>query len=366
MAESNASIRTIAAAVERERLPWTPGPTALTGLPPDEQRQYLGLIVTPEEQEQLAAETQRLAARERSMFAVAAPPPAFDWRNVGGQNYVTPVRNQGGCGSCVSFCTCAVIESAVRIKLQNPTYNITLSPGFLQFCGGGSCAGWGLTSGLDFAKNTGVTDEACMPYQAPPDMNCATSRCADWQDRLTKISSYTGHATMDARKNAIATIGPVLAGMAVYDDFYAYTSGVYVKTSSATFEGYHCICVVGYDDAQQCWIIKNSWGPNWGQGGFVHLRYNQPDLLIDTSWPMHAVEVPVSTTWFTNVAVTQTYATRDAQNAWAYFQGLGWRKIQPGTGGAVTNMLSIFAAAVANGIPVRIYADANFVYQVYL
>jgi C1A family cysteine protease len=279
--------------------------------------------------------------------------------------YVTPVKNQGACGSCVSFCTCATIESAIRLKLKNPAHAIDLSEGFLQFCGGGSCNGWGLTSGLDFAKSTGVTDEACMPYQ-PTNMNCTASRCSDWQNRLTKITNYSGHATMDARKTAIATIGPVLAGMAVFNDFFAYASGVYVKTAGSTLAGYHCICVVGYDDSQQCWILKNSWGPNWGDSGFCRIRYNQSDLLIDSAWMFYSVDVAVQPMWQSNVTVTQTYATPHSQNAWAHFQNLGWRKIQTGSPDGVTNMLVLFAQARADGRPVTIYVDGDFVYRAYM
>jgi len=364
-------IQTIAAAIAHEELPWTAGPTALTGLPPEEQRKYLGVLVDDAELQRLMLEGRRAAALERTLDVAAfGAPAAVDWRNNGG-NYVTPIKNQGACGSCVSFCTCAVIESAVRIKLQNPNYNIDLSEGFLQFCGGGSCDGWGLTSGLDFAKSTGVTDEACMPYTAGggANMNCAASRCSDWQNRLTKIASYTNHATMDARKNVIATSGPVLAGMEVWDDFFAYRGGVYVKSATASRlspPGYHCVCVVGYDDAQQCWIIKNSWGTGWGESGFMRMRYGQADLLIDTSWTFSSVVVQLQAGWQSNVTVTQVYATRDSQNAWAYFQGLGWRRIQTGTPDGVTNMLLLFAQAVAKNKQVTMYVDGDFVYQAYL
>jgi len=365
MPNDQTDVQKITAAIESEGLKWTAGPTELTSLPPEEQRQRLGLIVTPEERQRLESERQRIAAREQSMRAeIFGAPTSMDWRNNGG-NYVTLIKNQLSCGSCVSFCSCAVIESAVRIKLQNPAYEIDLSEGFLQFCGGGSCGGWGLTSGLDFAQSTGVTDEACMPYQ-PVDMDCASSRCSDWQNRLTKISSYTPYATMDARKNAIATLGPVLAGMAVYNDFFAYTGGIYQKTAGSTLSGYHCICVVGYDDSQQCWLLKNSWGSNWGESGFCRLAYGQSDLLIDSSWMFYSVVVQIQAAWYSNVTVSQAYASRDSQNAWAYIQGQGWRKIATGAPDGVTNMLALFAQAVARNKPVTIYADGDFVYQAYL
>jgi hypothetical protein len=363
MAEGEALVESVAGEIQSEGLPWTAAPNELTALPQAERVKHLGLIITPEEQARLAAETAQMAAQEQLAFgAEFAAPTAVNWQS---QGYVTPVKNQGGCGSCVSFCSCSVIESAVRIKLQNPSYAIDLSEGFMQFCGGGNCNGWGLTSGLDYAKSTGVTDEACMPYQAQ-NMNCAASRCSDWQNRLTKITNYSGHATMAARKDAIANIGPVLAGMAVFNDFFAYSSGMYVKTSGSGFAGYHCISVVGYDDNQQCWIIKNSWGTGWGESGFCRIRYNQADLLIDTDWMFYTVAVTVQPVWYSNVTVTQTFATVHSQNAWAYFQGIGWRRIQTGSADGVTNLLALFAEAVANNRPVHIVADGTFVYQGYL
>lgn len=357
-------IQAINDAIQRDGLSWTAVPNEITDLAPEERRKLLGVKADAAELQRLNNERLMFAQREGVAAASFGAPAAIDWRNNNG-NWVTPVKNQGGCGSCVAFCTCATMESAVRIKLNNAGYAVDLSEAFCQFCGGGSCGGWGLTSGLDFAKSTGVTDEACMPYQ-PVDMNCGASRCSDWQNRLTKISNYTGYSSMSARKDAIATRGPLLAGMAVYSDFYAVGSSVYVKTSSATLEGYHCICVVGYSDAEQCWILKNSWGTGWGSGGFCKVRYNQADLLIDTSWAFYSVDIQILPAWHSNVTVSQVFASRDSQNGWAYFAGLGWRKIQTGAADGVTNMLVLFAEAVANGKKVTVYMDGNNVFQAYL
>jgi len=363
VANGQTNVQAISAAIEREGLSWKAAPNEVTALPRAEQIKRLGVIVTPQEQQKLAADKRDAEAREK-FGAVVGAPVAVDWRNKGG-NWVTSVKNQGGCGSCVSFCSCSTIESAVRIKLGNSNYGIDLSEAFLQFCGGGSCGGRGLTSGLAFAQSTGVTDEACMPYQAM-DLNCASSRCSDWQNRLTKISSYTSYATMQARKDAIANIGPVLAGLAVFDDFFAYSSGVYRKTAGSPLAGYHCISCIGYDDNQQCWILKNSWGAGWGDGGFVRIGYGQAELLIDTDWAFYSVAPNVQGGWIGGVTVTQTYASRDSQNAWAYFAGYGWRKIQTGSPDGVTNMLMLFAEAVAKNRTVTVYTDANFVFQAYL
>lgn len=279
--------------IQQQSLNWQAGDTPLSAMSLSEQRQHLGLIVSEAELQAMRANTQRLAAEEALLVGAVAAPAVKDWRNVGGANYVTPIKDQGGCGSCVSFGSCATIEANMRVKAQDASLAIDLSEAFLQFCGGGSCNGWGLTSGLDFAKSTGVTDEACFPYQ-DHDMACS-NRCADWQSRLRKINSYTAYASMQARKDAIANVGPVLAGMAVYQDFFAYKSGVYQKTSN-TLAGYHCISVVGYDDTQQCWIIKNSWGTGWGESGFGRIKYGQADLLIDSSWQFYSVDPDIQPT----------------------------------------------------------------------
>jgi len=366
MSENSVSVGQIISAIHAEGLNWTASENELTALSKEQRLKHLGVIVTPAEMERLTAETRMQAALEiHESHGIVGAPAGFDWRNVGGKNYVTPVKNQGGCGSCVSFGTCATMESAVRIKLGNSDYSVDLSEAYCQFCGGGSCSGWGLTSGLSFAQSTGVVDEACMPYK-PNNMDCASSRCSDWQKRLTKISSFAANSTVDARKNAIANVGPVLGGMAVYSDFYAYSSGVYEKTANASLEGYHCICVVGYDDTQKCWIVKNSWGTNWGDGGFIKIRYGQADLLIDSSWSFYSVAVLIPITWYSNVKVNRVYSSIHSQNAWAYFHGIGWRKIQTGAADGVTNMLAVFTEAAANDKSVTIYADGDFVYQAYL
>jgi hypothetical protein len=289
------SIAQIETMIQEEGLDWTAGETPLSALPLDEQRRYLGLQTTEAEIQAAAAEVAKAAVLEMQAFEAGVmfgAPTSVDWRNVGGKNYVTSVKNQGACGSCVSFCSCAVIESNMRIKAQDHTLNVDLSEAFLQFCGGGSCNGWGLTSGLDFAKSTGVTDEACFPYQ-PQELPC-NNRCSDWQSRLQKINSYTAHSSMQARKDAIANVGPVLAGMAVYNDFFSYSSGVYQKTAGSALAGYHCICVIGYDDNQQCWIIKNSWGSNWGDGGYCKIKYGQSDILIDSTWAFYSVDSDIA------------------------------------------------------------------------
>jgi hypothetical protein len=94
----------------------------------------------------------------------------------------------------------------------------------------------------------------------------------------------------------------------------------------------------------------------------------QHTVVASNANPGGAVDLyyRVPLAWLDNVTVTQTFATTEPQNAWAYFQGYGWRKIQQGAADGVTNMLAVFAQAVAKGRPVTVYADGSLVYQAYL
>jgi hypothetical protein len=97
------------------------------------------------------------------------------------------------------------------------------------------------------------------------------------------------------------------------------------------------------DCGQQAIVASNA-----NPGGEVDLYYRPPVL------------------WQSNLTVGQTFATNDSENAWAYFENVGWRRILPGSTDGVTNMLSLFALAEAKNLQVTVYADSSNVYQAYL
>jgi C1A family cysteine protease len=211
-------------------------------------------------------------------------PLAVDWRDHGG-DWVTPVRDQGNCGSCVAHGTLASIESRARIACGDVALDLDLSEAALFFCGCGKCcaSGWNFEPALEHCRVTGVVREADLPY-TDVDRDCPAG-LSPW----FKISGWSSQLSVDDRKAQIVK-GPVVGGLAVYDDFYYYSSGVYAKTPSAKFEGYHAVCVVGYDDAARCWICKNSWGAGWGTSGFFRIKYGEAEM--DTSFAFYAPEVP--------------------------------------------------------------------------
>ncbi len=268
-------------AIQEEGYDWEAGVTSVSERSDAEQEAMLGLIVDKAELDATAQAIEG-ATKLQAFQAPIAAPSAVDWRNRGG-DWTTSVKDQGGCGSCIAFGTLATMESRINIACTKPNLDKDLSEAHLQFCGGGSCGGWTFAPALNYCKNTGVALDSSFPY-TPQQQPCKSGVPIYW-----KITSWNQVITIADRKNILATKGPMVAGMAVYSDFSSYRSGVYRKTPNATLKGYHCISVVGYNDAERCWICKNSWGPNWGDSGWFKIGYGE--CLIDTSFAFYDMDV---------------------------------------------------------------------------
>ncbi len=259
---------------------WQAGETSLSALSPEEQQYRLGLTLIPEEMD-------RLRAAFAIRAAVAATfPPAWDWRDVSGVDWTTAIRDQKACGSCVAFGTVGVMEAMLKRHENDATLQPDLSEAHLFYCGCGNCcnSGWWPSYALNYAQNTGVADEACFPYQ-DHDMPCSDA-CSDWQDRAARVVSWQEITDAGARKEWLATTGPMVACMAVYQDFFNYVGGVYRHTTGS-LAGYHAISCVGYSEADNCWICKNSWGTDWGEAGWFKIGYGE--CGIDTEFAMYGV-----------------------------------------------------------------------------
>jgi C1A family cysteine protease len=239
----------------------------------------------------LGRDQPQASATVPAMRATAGAAPVFDqfvdWRNRNGGNHITPVKNQVSCGSCVSFCTVAVTEAMAHIEKN---VWLDLSEADQHFCSshGPSCGGWNDADAFVQIKNRGVSDEACFPYNTafpnndpgyyyghnePPHPTCRT--CADRDARAVKITNILNFgANQAAIKNHLTKVGPVSCSFEVFTDFFNYSSGIY-RHISGVHEGYHCVTVIGYSEAEQSWICKNSWGSAWGMGGFFKIAYGQ-------------------------------------------------------------------------------------------
>ena len=209
-----------------------------------------------------------------------------DWRNRCGINAVTPIRDQGDCGSCVSFGSIGTLESMIIIEHAMRT---DLSEAELLFCGGGSCAGWWPSNAIDYVTKRGVSQEECFRYR-DHDMACET--CCRRAAEAISIRNSISVFDVDQRKDHLYWVGPMIGCFAVYDDFFAYGSGVYSHVTGG-LASYHCVEIIGYDDNEQCWLCKNSWGSYWGDQGFFRIGYGECE--IDSSFPFWGVS---GTKWF--------------------------------------------------------------------
>jgi Papain family cysteine protease len=187
-----------------------------------------------------------------------------------------PIQNQGDCGSCVAFGTCAAIEATKKIAAKNPILDFKLSEADL-FSHGGSCSyGWTLERANAAAQSSGICSEECYPYERFL-AELGPLPCAN--QKIIKTYGAT-RITSDAQaKQWIATIGPLQAAMEVYEDFFYVDSDEVYHHETGEFVGGHCICIIGYDEAAGCWIGKNSWSKEWGSDGFFRIGYGECGIL---------------------------------------------------------------------------------------
>jgi hypothetical protein len=270
-----ADIAEINRAIQERGLNWVAGDTPLSRLTFEEMRRMTGALEEPDNG----------MAADPSFYIPVPLAASLDWTNNGG-NFVTPVRNQGGCGSCWSFATTAALEAKALITFNTPNRNLDLSEQILLSCtdslkpsgdpGTNTCGGGYASSAADVLKNYGTALETCYPYIGA-NGSCG-SACSNWQDDTYKIDGWSYvvngvSASASAIKTALQS-GPVVAWMRVYQDLYSYVSGVYARTSTS-YVGNHFILIVGYDDAKGGFKIKNSWGTSWGQSGFGWVSYDE-------------------------------------------------------------------------------------------
>ncbi len=254
-------------AIREKGANWTAADNWITKLSAEERRNLLGAIIDPSES----------ALAPLLNFPPAdSLPTEFDWRYHNG-NWITPVKNQADCGSCWDFSAIAQVEAWWKIYHANLDSMIDLSEQFILSCGNaGSCSGGSAALALEFVKNVGVPSEACLPYFATDTIPCG-SACSNWADEAVTIPGW-GWVTMDEAiidnlKNAIL-IHPVSTYLTVFTDLFYYSGGVY-QYSWGDVAGGHLVLLVGWDDSEQSWIVKNSWGPNWGEAGYFRIRWGE-------------------------------------------------------------------------------------------
>lgn len=199
----------------------------------------------------------------------ASAPASVDWRASGA---VTPVKNQGRCGSCWAFSTVAVVEGIYQIRTGKL---VSLSEQELVDC---DTLDDGCDGGISYralrwiASNGGITTEADYPYTGTTD---ACNR-AKLSHNAVSIAGLQRVATRSEASLANAVAGqPVAVSIeAGGDNFQHYKKGVYNGPCGTNLN--HGVTVVGYGQeaagGDRYWIVKNSWGQGWGDDGYIRMK----------------------------------------------------------------------------------------------
>lgn len=251
--------------------------------------------------------------------SILPPPPDvdpgdplfFDWRNVNGVNYVSPVKEQGDCGSCYAFASTAVAEAVYYKETGN---QIDLSEAFIAFngqCGYPNiiigCVGLfdyllnGMAPLKMYCQEGGILESAYEYY--PDQQSCQQFRYNNDRFRFHSFSSITSGDIAEI-KQALREYGPLHTGCVIehwglWEPLGTMNGVPYYSTASDTsvfmdFKSYQCVndtygfphavCIVGYGyqggygGAGDYWIIKNSWGSTFGDNGYMYVRATDDKL----------------------------------------------------------------------------------------
>jgi len=197
-------------------------------------------------------------------------PDSVDWRS---KNAVTPVKNQGQCGSCWAFSTTGALEGAYAIASGNL---VSISEQQLVDCsssfGNQGCNGGLMDNGFKFEEQADACTEDSYPYTAATGI-CKSSTC---KTAVSKgdVTGYQDVKTDDqkALEEAVSQQPVSVAIEADQMAFQSYTGGVLTKECGTSLD--HGVLVVGYgtEDGTDYWLVKNSWGESWGESGYVKIE----------------------------------------------------------------------------------------------
>jgi len=243
-----------------------------------------------------------------------ALPSAFDWRDQGG---VTSVKNQGSCGSCWAFGTVGPLEANIKIK---DGIEEDLSEQYLLSCNtnGWDCGGgWWAHDYHQWKKPPSESEAGAVPEEDSPyvgwDAACNGPYSHPYQiDSWTFVGSEYGVPSTESIKQAIYDYGPVAAAVCVNSSFQNYSGGVFLGPECTDIN--HAVVLVGWDDSQGAWIMKNSWGTWWGESGYMRIGYGVSQVGYSANYVIYSAQGPTTTPTNTPTVTPTPTATPTATN----------------------------------------------------
>ncbi|KAG2458282.1 CATL1 protein, partial [Polypterus senegalus] len=256
-----------------------------------EYQQILGALVniTVRKKRQIGGTVSATELRSKAMLLNVT---SIDYRTLG---YVTEVKNQGACGSCWAFSTTGAIEGQLFKKTG---MLVSLSEQNLVDCskdyGTYGCKGAWMGNAYKYVLyNGGIESALTYPYIAKDNQPCHynSSRSA------ASITDYKflPKGNEQALADALATIGPITVAVdASLPSFQFYKSGIYNDPRCSSTKLNHAVLLIGYgsEAGQDFWVIKNSWGTQWGENGYMRMARTTTNYCGIASYTLFPVMVP--------------------------------------------------------------------------